>query len=235
MKKKKNIYLLAGGNWRKPDLLMPLFREILTETGKEKPRVAYIGTANEDDPSFFTFSDSLLKKAGAGTVTQIFLAENDVNLPLAKSALSKADAVFVAGGDVDEGMRWLNLHKLVPFLKKLYQNGMLFFGLSAGSIMLGTQWVRWRNPDDDSSAELFECIGIAPIICDTHAEKEKWEELQAAIELSGKNGTGYGIPTGGILRVAPDGKLTALEKNAACYAKQANRIIKEADISADNK
>lgn len=234
MKKKKNIFLLAGGNWRKPSSLTPLFSKILSETGKEKPLIAYIGTANGDDRSFFIFANSILKKAGAGDVAQLFLAKNTVDLVSIKTILQNADAVFIAGGDVEEGMRWLNLHGLVPFLKKLYRDGALFFGLSAGSIMLGTHWVRWENPVDDSSAGLFACIGIAPVICDTHAEKDNWEELKTAIKIMGKDGVGYGIPTGGILYITPGKKLKALEKDVVCYVNRAGRLPKT-NIIANSK
>ncbi len=120
----------------------------------------------------------------------------------------------------------LNQHKLTQFLKDLYTKGVLFFGLSAGSIMLGTQWVRWTNPKDDSTAELFKCMDIAPVLCDTHAEKDKWEELIMAVKLLGNKGKGYGIPTGGVLRVDADGAVSALEKPAVCYVNNAGRVLR---------
>jgi len=45
--------------------------------------------------------------------------------------------------------------------------------------MLSKEWIRWRDPDDDATAEFFPCLGIAPLICDTHGEQDGWEELQA--------------------------------------------------------
>ncbi|MFH0976275.1 MAG: Type 1 glutamine amidotransferase-like domain-containing protein [Spirochaetota bacterium] len=235
MKKIKPVYLIAGGNWRRPGSLLPLFKKILQATGKEKPHVAYIGTANCDDPSFFEFTGDYLTRAGASKVTQIFLADDDADIKSAKSILKKADAVFVSGGDVDEGMYWLDKHRLTPFLRNLHANGVLFFGLSAGSIMLGTHWVRWRNPMDDSSAELFRCMGIAPVLCDAHAEADGWEELKTALMLMGENSKGYGIPTGGVVCVEADGKLSALVKPAVYYRNINGRILKEKVIPLINK
>jgi cyanophycinase len=230
MKEIKPVYLLAGGNWRKPGALLPVLKEVIKATGKEKPVVAYIGTANGDDPDFFEFADNYFIKAGAAKVVQVFLADRYADVKSARSVLSSADAIFVSGGDVEEGMRWLASHKLLPFLKDLYAKGVLFFGLSAGSIMLGTQWVRWLNPKDDGTAELFKCMDIAPVLCDTHAEKDKWEELIMAVKLMGGNGKGYGIPTGGILLVNADGTVSALEKPASCYVNEAGRIVKVDNI-----
>ncbi len=230
MIKEKKIFLLAGGNWRSPGAILPVFKKILPQSGKDNPKVAYIGTASGDDYMFYKFSSSMIKKAGASDVTQIHLVKKNANVGLAESILRESDAVFVSGGDVEEGMLWLNRHNIVPLLKELHKKGVFFFGLSAGSIMLGTQWVRWENPKDDSTAELFDCIGIAPVLCDTHAEKDKWDELQMAVKLLGRNGTGYGIPTGGVLCTAPDGSLAAMEKPAACYVNRNMQVIKDSDI-----
>jgi peptidase E len=230
MKKIKPVYLLAGGNWRKTGALLPVLKEVIKATGKDKPIVAYIGTANGDDPSFFEFADNYFVSAGASKVEQVFLADKYADVKTAKSVLSKADAIFVSGGDVEEGMRWLDLHKISPFLKDLYIKGVLFFGLSAGSIMLGTQWVRWSNPKDDSTAELFECMGIAPVLCDTHAEKDKWEELIMAVKLLGNKGKGYGIPTGGVLHIDADGTVSSQEKPSVCYVNEAGSAVKVKDI-----
>ncbi|MBN2402473.1 MAG: Type 1 glutamine amidotransferase-like domain-containing protein [Spirochaetes bacterium] len=230
MKKIKPVYLIAGGNWRKPGALMPILKEVMKAAGKEHPQIGYIGTANGDDPWFFDSINENLMSAGADSIRQIFLADNNADMKAAKSALSSVDAIFMSGGDVEEGMRWLNLHKLTPFLMELYANGVLFFGLSAGSIMLGKQWVRWKDPDDDSSASLFGCMGIAPVVCDTHAEKDKWEELITAVKLLGDKSKGYGIPAGGVIVAGADGGLSALVKPAALFVNNSGRVVRTDDI-----
>jgi peptidase E len=231
MKNTKPVYLLAGGNWRKPGALLPLLKEVMIAAEKEQPpKVAYIGTANGDDPWFFEFADKYFIKAGASKVDQVFLVDRYADVKSAKIIFGNADVIFVSGGDVEEGMRWLNQHKLTQFLRDLYAKGVLFFGLSAGSIMLGTQWVRWANPKDDSTAELFKCMDIAPVLCDTHAEKDKWEELIMAVKLLGNKGKGYGIPTGGVLRVDAGGTVSALEKPSVCYVNSTGRVLKADNI-----
>jgi peptidase E len=224
MNTKKPVYLLAGGNWRNPGAMTPLLKMIFAETGKPQPCVAYIGTANGDDTFFFKAIALLIKSAGA-SVDRVRLAKNQADVDAAKQCLQAADIVFVSGGDVEEGMRWLVKHDLVTFLHDIYMKGKLFFGISAGSIMLGTHWVRWENPKDDATAELFACLGLAPVVCDTHAEKDGWDELRAAVPLLGKNRKGYGIPTGGMLRVSPGGKVEALVQPAAVYQARAGQAV----------
>ena len=45
--------------------------------------------------------------------------------------------------------------------------------------MLARRWVRWTDPHNDDSAELFPCLGFAPVFCDTHGEGDGWGELRA--------------------------------------------------------
>jgi peptidase E len=234
MNKKKPVYLLAGGRETKKSSLADILKKLLAETGKDKPSIAYIGAANGDDRWFYKFTCGFFKHARVSHVTQVFLADERADVAKAKAILGTADVVYVAGGDVEEGMDCLNKHNIVPYLKELYLNGVLFFGASAGSIMLGSKWVRWKNPDDDSTAELFDCLGIASIICDTHAEKDGWEELKAAVQLLDVNGKGYGIPTGCTIRLVNNDSITALGKPAVCYVNSGGRVIKTEDIPVLN-
>jgi peptidase E len=223
---------MAGGNFRNPAAMTGRMTTILTETGKEHPGVAYIGTASGDDASFFSYAADMIRQAGAGSVTLVKLAGKNADPRKAAALLDAADAIFISGGDVEEGMRWLNQHRMVPCIRQAFGRGAVLFGISAGSIMLGTHWVRWGNPDDDASAELFDCIGIAPLICDTHAEKDGWEELKTTVALRGAGGRGYGIPSGGTLRINPGGTVAALDKPAVCYESTAGGIHKRSTLKA---
>ena len=78
-------------------------------------------------------------------------------------------------------MRVLREKEMIGVLRRLHREGKPFFGTSAGSIMLASQWIRWADPNDEASAELFDCLGLAPVFCDTHGEDDGWEELQALL------------------------------------------------------
>ncbi|MDD4876879.1 MAG: Type 1 glutamine amidotransferase-like domain-containing protein, partial [Dehalococcoidales bacterium] len=156
---KKPVYLLASGrlrNLKSPD---PLLQAVFKESGKTSPTIAYIGTANDDDDSFFNRMAETFRGAGACVVTHAIIAPKTANLKKAKDILRSADIIFISGGDVDRGMDLLNQRNMVNFLAELFQQGKLFFGASAGAIMLAKEWVRWRDPYDNSSAELFPCLG----------------------------------------------------------------------------
>jgi cyanophycinase-like exopeptidase len=136
----------------------------------------------------------------------------------------------MSGGDVEAGMRILESRNIFNIFRDLYQEGKVFFGVSAGSIMLCREWVRWNNPDDDSTAELFPCLNIAPVICDTHAEEDEWEELKVALRLKIDRCSGYGIPSGACLKVYPDGHIAAIGGAIAKYVKRGHKVIRLGDL-----
>jgi cyanophycinase-like exopeptidase len=195
------------------------------------PSIAYVGAASGDSSQFFSMMSGYLRRCGAGRITLVPLAGRRGKLEKTRAILDSADMVFISGGDVEVGMKVLEERQILPFLHELFETGKPFFGSSAGSIMLGRQWVRWANPEDDATASLFPCMGFAPIICDTHGEEEEWEELRALLRLTAEGTSGYGIPTGGGLCVSPDGALEALGDPVRCFARRGGAIVRTADLA----
>jgi peptidase E len=228
MNSQKSVYLMAGGRGGKAnDIIM---KAIFEELDKPKPVIAYVGAASGDDKKFFGFIGDMIKGGGECTLTQVMLCARKADINKAKDILAGSDAVFMSGGDVEAGMQVLQDKGLSGFFKDLYLSGKLYFGASAGSIMLAEEWVRWRDPEDDSTAELFPCLGIAPVICDTHAEEDHWEELQWALKLKKPGLTGYGIATNSCLKVSPGGELEALGGAVARFRSKDNQVSPLTDL-----
>jgi peptidase E len=230
MSNKKAIFLMSGGRNRqgkKKDVIMPaLFKEI----GKAAPRIGYIGVASDDDRSFFKFISAEFLQGGVAEVVLAQITSSKADLAKTREILQQVDAVFISGGDVERGMQVLEEKQMTGFLRDLYTGGKVFFGASAGSIMLAQQWIRWRDPEDDSTAELFPCLDFANLICDTHSESDGWEELQTALSLEKNNAEGYGIATGACLKVQAEGKLEALGGPVSVYKNKAGKVEKMPDI-----
>ncbi|MGQ9684001.1 MAG: Type 1 glutamine amidotransferase-like domain-containing protein [Anaerolineae bacterium] len=218
------LYLLAGGTAPSPggDVLL---RRILASLGRSRPRLAYVGAASGDNHSFYVMISAFLRHCGAARVTLAPLASPRADQAKAGAVLEAADAVFVGGGDVDRGMCVLRERGVVPLLRSLHQAGKPFLGVSAGSIMLARYWVRWRNDQDDSSAETFPCLGFADLVCDTHGEAERWEELRALLRLLPEGIVGYGIPSGAGLAVHADGRLEALAAPVVRLSRRGGSIV----------
>jgi len=224
------VFLLAGGagsRTRNPD---PLLQIIFAASAKSKPSIAYLGSASNDDRDFFEWTAHYFKQSGAGPVKPALTVGPKANLNKAKEVIESADIVYVSGGDVEKGMTVIAQTGLQPFLEKLFKNGKLFFGLSAGSIMLAQAWVRWEDPDDDATACIFPCLNFGPLLCDTHAEKEGWEELQALLKLGLDGMRGYGIPSGGGLCVDPDGSIQAMGKPVHCFINNKGKVKRIVDL-----
>jgi cyanophycinase-like exopeptidase len=226
----KPVYLLAGGRpggGRKQDSLL---RAVYLESGVISPTIAYSGTASGDDRRFFGFIANELKEAGADKIVHAVIAPRGADIKKARSILESADIVFVSGGDVEAGIEVLREKNMLDFLTGLYRQGKPFFGISAGAIMLAARWVRWRDSDDDASAELFPCLGFAPIICDTHDEQGGWEELQAALALEKEGARGYGLASGSAVKVFSDGSVEALDGTVYQYVRRGDKVVRTDDI-----
>jgi cyanophycinase-like exopeptidase len=204
----------------------PFLQTIIRRTGIGRPAIAYVGTASGDDDAFRLWLTRLFQKAGAGEVMLAPLCGRRGDPKKAKTVLAASDLVFISGGDVDEGMRVLEEKNMTGFLRRLNRSGKLFFGISAGSIMISRKFIRWRNSQDDDSAELFPCLGLVPILCDTHGEADGWEELKSLLKLSPISAIGYGIVTGTGIVVEPDGTISALGGEVDRFRKRAGGVDK---------
>jgi cyanophycinase-like exopeptidase len=221
------VFLISGGQtMRKRKGPDPFLQMMIRRTGVRRPMIAYLGTASGDDDTFRLWFTRLLRTAGAGEVTLVPLCGRRGDPEKAKAILEASDLVFVSGGDVKEGMRVLEDKKMTGFLRRLHWSGKLFSGVSAGSIMLAQKWVWWKDPHDDESAEIFSCLGSAPILCDTHGEDEGWQELKTLLTLSPTGAIGYGIPTGAAIVVELDRTLSVLGGEVERFRRTTNGVAR---------
>jgi len=211
-RKENSVYLISGGPGSDPEKMVSFCRTALAASGKEHPSVAYVGTASGDDLSFFRYLKKIILKAGASSVSMVPLANSSPDIPAARKMLSDSDAVFLTGGEVDEGMLWLEKSGMDQFLKQLFSEGRLFFGISAGAIMMGENWAHWEIEDDDDTASLICCLSFIPLTLDAHGEEENWQELKCVLRLKGSGARGYGMVNGGFFRVSSSGKIENMEK-----------------------
>ena len=231
MNTQQPLYLLAGGRGHSIMITMANVRNIIKGIGKTEPLIAYVGVASMKDNRLIYLVISAIIKAGCKCrIQRVVLAPRNANIEKAKRILRNADAIFMGGGDMEVGMQILKEKNMVGFLHELAQQGKQFIGISAGSIMMSREWVRWKNSKDDSTAELFSCLGLVPFICDTHAEIDDWAELKTSLQL-GKTGiTGYGITSGAYLKVLPSGRIEAEVGNIVRYKWLNGKIEREPDL-----
>ncbi len=196
------IHLMGGG----PGGLLALrshFQAALRAVGRPRPLVAYVGAASGDNAVFFGMIRTALFTRGA-RMQLVRTASPRASASEARALLDDCDLVFVSGGDVEQGMQVLRDRDLVTPLQAFARAGKPMFGISAGSIMLGRDWVSFPA-DDSQGASLFPCLGIAPVHVDAHAEADGWDELRVLVDLLCRRGdagpVGYGLTRAGGLRV----------------------------------
>jgi peptidase E len=201
------VYLLAGGMGSGRSSYAKVLKQIYARTGRNKPRIAYIAVASNDNRAFFYFVSTFLKRAGACDLKLAPLAGAKADPRKARDVIESADLVCLSGGDVELGMKLLAGGGVIDLLEEKFAGGTPFFGLSAGAIMLCRQWVAWVDPKDDATAGRFDCLGFADLLCDVHDESCDWEDLRMLLKLSGEGATGYGIRAGGAIRIDPGGAI----------------------------
>ncbi|MCL2479968.1 MAG: Type 1 glutamine amidotransferase-like domain-containing protein [Treponema sp.] len=215
--------MIAGGRPRDPTAMARMMAQALA--GVHEPEVAYIGTANNDNPAFFQMMKATLKNAGAADVVPVKLAKKNPDVEKSRKILESADIIFLSGGEVEDGMIWLEKCGMTGFLKNLYAEGKRFMGVSAGVIMMGSHWVHWDKEGDDSTARLFDCLKLTPVLFDVHGEDEDWPELKTAIRLLGDGAQGFGLPGGCMVSADSSGRLVNLEKEYLVYRNE-NGVIR---------
>jgi peptidase E len=234
VQKPTTIHLIGGG----PGTLLALrrhFKAALQAIDKPRPLVAYVGAASDDNAAFFTMIKTALC-VGAKPVRMrpAKIASPRASTSDARELLEECDLVFVSGGDVDHGMNVLHDKDMAKPLRALAKAGKPMFGISAGSLMLARDWVRF--PDDDAAkAELFPCLGIVPLHADAHAEEDDWEELRVLVELLRRRGDvepiGYGLTRKGGLRVEIAGEDVRMKPIGTVIPRIGVRGIKVVDLT----
>lgn len=175
------VWAMAGAGPGTGKKSVRWYADAKAATGKEKPVIAYVGSAHGDGTAMTKMFSTLMFGLTA-RVVPVKLTSKKLETSEAKRLLAEADLVFVSGGDVDEGMKPIHDRALAPYFRELAEQGKPFTSVSAGSIMLGTRWIRFDEKDEDH-VEPIECLGVVPHAFDAHGEGDDWDELQALARM----------------------------------------------------
>jgi len=220
------VHLLAGGPGTARNIYRPLLRDVLRLRGRPRPLVAYLGAATDDDRRFAGWMKDLVTAAAPCTFRLAPVVGRRATGGAARRVIEGADVVFVGGGDVELGMRRLLERDLKESLLARHAAGAPFLGISAGAILLARRWVRWRDPDDDGTAELFDCLGVAPFLCDCHGEEDGWAELSALLRLAGDGSLGFGLRSGAAVRVGVGGAVEPICGEVDRFQARGGKVVR---------
>jgi dipeptidase E len=124
-------------------------------TGKERPRVLYIGTASAEDPSYaLRMHDQFQPHADVARLEFFPWPPEDV-----RSAVLDSDLVFVGGGNTANMLAIWRLHGVDELLREAWERGLVLAGSSAGGIC----WFE-HGVTDSFGPQLgpMDCLGFLP-------------------------------------------------------------------------
>jgi len=190
------IVLLADSQflfWRKNDRL------VLERVLKERPKAAYIGASNGDNPDFYAIFVAAMEGFGIFDCRMIPSAISEADL----SFLNDADIILLAGGDVELGWRTFVTNGLDNHIVRRYSEGATLIGISAGAVQLGLCGLA-------ADGSLIETFKLVPFIIGAHEESDNWKTTRDLLRLSANNTRAIGLPTGGGAIYHPDQTLEPL-------------------------
>jgi hypothetical protein len=198
------VYLVASGQ---DGLLPAIAKRAQAALGKATARIAVTYAPVAGDLDMLRFMRDRMAGLFPGAILETI--ETD------PSVVERADLVFVSGGDPSLGARVLNETGAAGWLRSAHARGTPMMGVSAGTIVLGEWWAAWpEDGEDDETLErtsLVFCTGVVRgHVFDTHNEEDDWDELRIVAKLAQrerKDVRFLGIPIGGALVFAADGKL----------------------------
>jgi cyanophycinase len=164
----------------------------------ERPKAAYIGASNGDNPDFYSIFTAAMESIGIEDCRMIlssFLEED-------ASFCEQSHFILLAGGDAAQGWEVLKRTGLTEILVRKYYEGTVLMGISAGAMQLGL--FGWPEVLEPQPEDYFSTLGLVPLIISAHDEKNEWASLKKALTAVNLAVGGVGIPTGGGLAYYPD-------------------------------
>ena len=123
-------------------------KEIVAASGKEHPKMLFIGTASRDSVSYFeTVRNHFVDRLGCASVNTLNLLENTYTYDELCQKIFSVDIVYVGGGDTTMMLKVWKEYKVDKILYEAYQKGIVLAGISAGAIC----WFEYYDNMDDIS------------------------------------------------------------------------------------
>lgn len=193
-------------------------KKMIKLTGKEHPKIVFIGAAHGDDESRFLVIKNYFNNDFGCDVENLNLID-DTKRPSAdkiKEIIFNADIVYVGGGNVTYLMNILKNTGVDELLRQAYNKGIIMAGNSAG----GCVWFEYYgNDEDDDFNGTFDtfkpkkALGLVRGYFEPHwnekpeegIDKESVSKNAVQCMLAREGISGYGVDEGAAIMVQTDG------------------------------
>lgn len=108
----------------------PLYRYLLDLTGRDRPRICFIGTASGDDASYRAAFYATFARLGEASHLGLF----DIRVADIPGFLLEQDVIYVGGGNTANLLQIWRLHGVDKALKAAWESGVILCGPSAGGM-----------------------------------------------------------------------------------------------------
>jgi dipeptidase E len=188
------IVAMGGGGFTDAGRLTPLDRYLLDLTGRERPRVCFLGTASGDAEGY----TARFYRAYASASDASDLALFGSPTPDDVARLPEQDLVFVGGGSTANLLVLWRLHGVDRVLRSAWEAGTILAGMSAGA----NCWFEASLSDSfgPQLAPLADGVGFLPGSRCPHFDGEPLRHGRYAEEIAaGRLPGGFGIDDGAAL------------------------------------
>ena len=136
------LVAIGGGQLAERETLA-IDREVVSLTGKGRPRALFIPTASSDSPDYWQIFQSVYgTELGCKTDVLYLLGVTPDREELERKILS-SDLIYVGGGNTLKMMRRWRRLGVDSILRDAHERGIVLSGLSAGCIC----WFSWGHSD----------------------------------------------------------------------------------------
>jgi peptidase E len=126
----QRILAIGGSSVMPTSTDWPLHQYLLDLSGRERPRICFIGTASGDDASYQAGFYATFSRSAETTHLTLF----DRRVDDIGGLLGEQDVIFVGGGNTANMLAIWRLHGVDKALKAAWEAGVVLAGPSAGGI-----------------------------------------------------------------------------------------------------
>ena len=230
MKNIGDIIAIGGGGFGRNPKHNLIEKYILKQSEKEKPNILFIPTASAEDKSYIVNFYACFSKLKCSPSHLTFFQRT----PRLDSLITKADIIYVGGGNTKSMLAVWREWKLDKLLLKAYKNGKILSGVSAGAICWFQQGVTdsWA-----SNLNTMDCLGFIDGMACPHYQEEKNRRPSVHEMLkSGKAISGYAIDGGAAVHFKQGEYFKSVQfyENSHVYSVSSqNGVIEEVQLECE--
>jgi hypothetical protein len=180
-----------------------------------KPKAAYIGASNGDQPEFYNLFMAAMESMEISDCRLVPSQPSREDI----SFLENADLIVLSGGDVERGWQVFEQNGLKELLPRKRFDGAVLMGVSAGAVQLGLGCL--SNAAQPKQIDMFR---FAPFYIGAHDEENDWFDLRALVNLAQSDARAIGLPAGGGAVYYSDGTLEPLRKPLIEIVKEDSKV-----------